>query len=161
MAKEAGGRKEVVDLLNEARTRELQAIMQYMAHHYELEDQDLGKLGKVMKKTAIEEMKHAETLAERILFLGGTPSSKIAGEIKRGQAIPEMLLTDKGLEQGAMDMYNHHAARCAELGDMVSKEIFEDLLGQEEVHWDAFDVIEDHVKTMGASYLATLTGEAE
>ena len=161
MAKEAAGRKDVVDLLNEARARELQAIMQYMAHHYELEDRDLGKLGKIMKQTGIEEMKHAEALADRILFLGGTPSSKVAGEIKRGQAIPEMLATDKGLEQGAIDMYNHHAARSAELGDMVSRELFEDLLAQEEGHWDTFDVIEDHVKTMGAAYLATLTGDAE
>jgi bacterioferritin len=161
MAKEATGKKEVVDLLNEARTRELQAIMQYMAHHYELEDRDLGKLGKVMKTTAIEEMKHAEALAERVLFLGGTPSSKVAGEIKRGQDLPDMLATDKALEQGAVDMYNHHARCCAELGDMVSKELFEELLGQEEAHWDAFDVIEDHLKTMGASYLATLTGNAD
>ncbi|MCK7485212.1 MAG: manganese catalase family protein [Bacillus subtilis] len=63
--------KKVIDLLNEARARELSAITQYMAQHYELEDQDYGKLAKVMKEIGIQEMKHAEALAERILFLKG------------------------------------------------------------------------------------------
>lgn len=65
----------VIELLNAARSSELTAIAQYMAQHYELEDQDFGKLASKFKEIAITEMKHAEKLAERILFLKGTPTS--------------------------------------------------------------------------------------
>ena len=152
------GSKKVIDLLNEGRARELTAVLTYMAQHYELANDDYGKLAKVLKDTGITEMKHAEALAERILFLGGVPTTKPAGDVKKGQAIPQMLATDKALEQGAVDMYNHHARACAELGDQVSKDIFEELLGQEEAHWDQFDTIADHIEKIGAPYMATLTG---
>ncbi len=162
MAADTLGKPEVIDLLNEARAAELAAILQYMGHHYELEDQDFGKLAKVMKTIAIEEMKHAEHLAERILFLGGTPTYKPDGEVMKGQSIADMLATDKALEKTAIDMYNHHATKCAELGDQISKDLFEDLLGEEEGHWDQFDNIAGHVEDLGAAYLATLAGgEAE
>ena len=68
--------KKVIDLLNAGRARELTAISQYLIQHYELEDKDFGKLGKKMKEIGIQEMKHAEALAERILFLKGTPTLK-------------------------------------------------------------------------------------
>ena len=68
--------QKVIDLLNAARARELTAITQYMAQHYELEDGDFGRLASRIKEIAIQEMKHAEDLAERILFLKGEPTSK-------------------------------------------------------------------------------------
>ena len=69
-------KEKVITLLNKARSAELGSIAQYMIHHYELEDQDFGKLAAGVKEVAIVEMKHAEKLAERILFLGGVPTSK-------------------------------------------------------------------------------------
>ena len=66
--------QKVIDLLNQARARELTAITQYMAQHYELEDSDFGKLAGKLKEIGIQEMKHAEQLAERILFLNGEPT---------------------------------------------------------------------------------------
>jgi len=150
--------EKVIDLLNKARAGELTAIMQYMAHHYELADADFGKLGAVLKKTAIEEMKHAEKLAERILFLKGTPTSKPDGEIKKGQEIAQMLATDVALEAGAITMYNESALACAADKDQISKELFEELLGEEEEHFDQFENIKDHIEKLGAAYLATLTG---
>jgi bacterioferritin len=152
--------KKVIDLLNEGRARELGAILQYMAQHYELEDADFGKLAKVLKDTAIVEMKHAEKLAERILFLGGTPTSDLEPKPKKGQTIPQMLATDEALEAGAVQLYNASAVRCAELGDQISKELFEELLADEEGHLDTFQNVAAHVKQMGESYLATLTGGA-
>jgi len=152
--------KKVIDLLNDARAQELEAILQYMAHHYELEDADFGKLAKVLKDTAIVEMKHAEKLAERILFLGGTPTSQLQPQPKKGQTIPQMLATDEALEAGAVQLYNASAVRCAELGDQISKELFEELLADEEGHLDTFQNIANHLKQMGESYLATLTGGA-
>jgi len=160
MAKAKANAEKVIDLLNEGRARELGAILQYMAHHYELEDSDFGKLAKVLKDTAIVEMKHAEALAERILFLGGTPTSELQPKPKKGQTIPQMLATDEALEAGAVQLYNASAVKCAELGDQISKELFEKLLADEEGHLDVFQNVAAHLKEMGEAYLATLTGGA-
>ncbi len=149
--------QKVIDLLNEARSRELTAISQYMAHHYELEDSDFGKLASKLKEIAIAEMKHAEKLAERILFLRGEPTSKPDGVAKKGQSIPDMLTTNIGLEAKAIMMYNEASVVCAAEKDQISKEIFEDLLKDEEGHFDYFENIKDHVDKLGAAYLATLT----
>lgn len=148
--------KTVIDLLNDGRQRELLAISQYMIQHYELEDTDYGKLAARVKEIAIVEMKHAEALAERILFLNGTPTTTPETEAKKGLSIPEMLKVDIGLEDEAIKMYNASANACAEAGDNVSKQLFESLLDAEENHLDEFQTTLDHVEKLGASYLATL-----
>ena len=155
----AADTKKVIVLLNAGRASELTAIMQYMAHHYELADQDYGQLAKVMKETAIEEMRHAEALAERILFLDGEPTTKPDGDVEKGQAIAAMLKTDIGLETGAVAMYNASANACAQAGDQISKQLFETLLADEEAHLGVFQNIQDHLDKLGDAYLATLTGE--
>ena len=150
--------QKVIDLLNQARSRELSAITQYMAQHYELEDRDFGKLAGKLKGIGIAEMKHAEKLAERILFLNGEPTSKPDGVAKKGQEIAEMLKTDIGLETEAIKMYNEAALTCAAEKDQISKGLFEEVLKEEEGHLDDFENIKDHVEKLGASYLVTLTG---
>lgn len=150
--------KKVIDLLNQARARELTAISQYMAQHYELEDQDFGKLATKLKETGIAEMKHAEKLAERILFLKGEPTTKPDSVAKKGQEISEMLKTDIELESVAIKMYNEASVICAAEKDQISKKIFEELLKEEEEHLDMFENIKDHVDKLGASYLSTLAG---
>ncbi len=150
--------KKVIDLLNAARSRELTAITQYMAQHYELEDQDYGKLAKKLKEIGIQEMKHAEALAERILFLNGEPTTKPDGVTKKGQSIAEMLKTDMALETTAIKMYNEAAVVCAAEKDQISKQLFEKLLGEEEGHFNDFENIKDHLEKMGDAYLATLAG---
>lgn len=150
--------KKVIDLLNEARSRELTAITQYMAQHYELEDQDYGKLAKVMKEIGIQEMKHAEALAERILFLKGTPTSKPDAVSKKGEEIAAMLATDIDLETQAIKMYNEAAGVCAQEKDQISKQLFEKLLGEEEDHLNQFENIKGHIEKLGAAYIATLAG---
>jgi bacterioferritin len=149
----------VIDLLNQARARELTAITQYLEQHYELEDQDFGKLATKLKETGIVEMKHAEKLAERILFLKGEPTSKPDATAKKGQEIVEMLKTDIALESEAIKMYNEAALTCAAEKDQISKQLFEELLKDEEDHLDMFENIKDHADKLGASYLATLTGK--
>ncbi len=148
--------KKVIDLLNAARSRELTAIQQYMNQHYELEDKDFGKLAKRMKEIAIQEMKHAEALAERILFLKGTPSYKPDAEIVKGQDIPAMLVTDTKLENYAIKMYNEASVICATENDQISKNLFEKLLGEEEDHLSFFENTGEHVEKLGAAYVATL-----
>ena len=148
----------VIDLLNQARARELTAIIQYMAQHYELEDQDFGKLAGKLKEIGIAEMKHADKLAQRILYLKGEPTSKPDALAKKGQEIAEMLKTDIGLESEALRMYNEASVTCAAEKDQISKQLFEELLKDEEGHLDMFENIKDHVDKLGASYLATLAG---
>jgi len=149
--------KKVIDLLNAARSRELTAITQYMAQHYELEDKDFGKLASKFKEIAIAEMKHAEKLAERILYLKGEPTSKPDAVAKKGQEIPEMLKTNIALESQAIKMYNDASVICAAEKDQKSKELFEELLGDEEGHLTYFENVMGHVDKLGAAYLATLT----
>jgi bacterioferritin len=151
--------QKVIDLLNQARSAELGAISQYMIHHYELEDQDFGKLASKIKEIAIVEMKHAEKLAERILFLTAEPTSKPDLTPKKGQDIAELLATDVALEAKAVKMYNEAAAVCAAEKDQKSKALFQELIADEEEHWNIFENIKDHVDKLGAAYLATLTGK--
>lgn len=151
--------QKVIDLLNAARARELTAITQYMAQHYELEDGDFGRLASRIKEIAIQEMKHAEDLAERILFLKGEPTSKPDAGAKKGQEISDMLATDVTLETQAIKMYNEAAVTCAEEKDQISKQLFEKLLGEEEEHLNIFENIKNHVDKLGGAYLATLTGD--
>ncbi|HMK53055.1 MAG TPA: bacterioferritin [Thermodesulfobacteriota bacterium] len=150
--------QKVIELLNKGRARELTAISQYMSQHYELEDTDFGKLASKFKEIAIAEMKHAEKLAERILFLHGEPTSKPDALAKKGQQIPQMLTTNMALEAAAMKMYNEAAMVCAAEKDQISKELFEDLLKDEEDHFNYFENTKDHIDKLGAAYLATLAG---
>jgi bacterioferritin len=150
--------QKVIDLLNKARARELTAISQYMSQHYELEDSDFGKLASKFKEVAITEMKHAEKLADRILFLKGEPTSKPDALAKKGEQIPQMLTTNMALEAGAMKMYNEAAMVCAAEKDQISKELLEELLKDEEGHFNYFENTKDHVDKLGAAYLATLAG---
>ncbi|HUH65403.1 MAG TPA: bacterioferritin [Syntrophales bacterium] len=149
--------KKVIDLLNAARSRELTAITQYMAQHYELEDKGFEKLAKKMKEIAIQEMKHAEALAERILFLKGVPTTKPDSDVQKGQDIDGMLATNIKLEAYAVKMYNEASVVCAAEKDQVSKLLFEKLLSQEEDHLNFFENTEEHVEKLGAPYIASLT----
>ena len=151
--------QKVIDLLNKARSAELGAINQYMIHHYELEDKDFGKLASKIKEIAIVEMKHAEKLAERILFFKGEPTSKPDATPKKGQEILEMLATDMALEAQAVKMYNEAAVICASERDQKSKDLFEELLSDEEKHLNFFKNIKNHVEKLGEAYIATLTGK--
>ena len=127
-----------------------------MVQHYELEDKDFGKLAKKMKEIAIQEMKHAEALAERILFLKGEPATKPDAGTLKGQDIPGMLTTNIGLENAAIKMYNEAAMACAAEKDQISKELFEKLLAEEEDHLNFFENTKEHIEKLGAAYIATL-----
>ncbi|MCX5909360.1 MAG: ferritin-like domain-containing protein, partial [Deltaproteobacteria bacterium] len=143
-------------LLNQARSAELGAISQYMIHHYELEDQDFGKLAAKIKEIAIVEMKHAEKLAERILFLHGEPTSNPDLSPKKGQEIPDILATNVALEAKAVKMYNEAVLVCAEERDQKSRQLFEELIADEEGHLNVFENFKGHVENLGQSYIATL-----
>jgi bacterioferritin len=123
-----------------------------------MEDQEFPKLAKIMKDTAIVEMKHAEALAERILFLKGTPISKPDAETQKGLGVEGILKVSAGLERQAIEMYNKSVQVCVAESDDGSKVVFEKLLADEEEHLNTFENMLDHVQKLGAAYIATLAG---
>jgi bacterioferritin len=143
-----------IELLNTAIADELAAIHQYMYFHFRLDDLGYGPLANLLKQTAIEEMLHAESIAERILFLGGEVEMVVGREVEKIHDARAMLEKAKSLEQESIAMYNTFAIECGANADSASKKLFEDLVTAEEGHWDQFDRQSDFVERFGESYLA-------
>jgi bacterioferritin len=143
-----------IELLNTAIADELAAIHQYMYFHFRLDDLGYAPLAVLLKQTAIEEMQHAEAIAERILFLGGEVEMVVGREVEKIHEAQDMLRTAQALEEASIKMYNRFAVECAANADSGTKKVFEDLVTAEEGHWDAFDRQSDNVKRFGESYLA-------
>lgn len=147
----------VIKVLNEARARELKAIIVYMGQHYELGNLGFEKLAELLKKSAIEEMKHAEKLAERIKYLGGIPTTKPQLQFNADQLIKELIKTDINIEEEAVDSYNKSAKICADEEDFISQNVFLSLLKDEQEHLENFQNIEQMLEKFGDTYLVTLT----
>ncbi|NMC79325.1 MAG: bacterioferritin [Chloroflexi bacterium] len=143
-----------IALLNQAVADELAAVHQYMYFHFHLDDQGYDLLSALFKRTAIQEMGHVEILAERILFLDGEVIMKTASDVNPAQAVNEMLEMARKMEEDSARSYNLWANECSANADSVSKKIFEQLVGEEETHFDQFDNELDKVKQFGERYLA-------
>jgi len=131
-------KKKIIEALNADRVAELTAIIQYMGHHYEGEGLESPAILELFKKTALDEMRHAEKLAERIVYLGGVPVYK-PGQAQRGGDLRTMIKNDLGLEDKAIEDYRGHVRLCAELGDSTTRLMLEQILTDEEGHADAFE----------------------
>jgi bacterioferritin len=143
-----------IQLLNKAISDELLAVHQYMYFHFHCDDQGYDLLAGLFKKTAVEEMMHVEVLSERILFLKGDVEMKIAGEVQKIQDPKEMVKCASGMEDESAKDYNEWANECAANADSASKKIFEDLVADEERHFDQFDTEMDNMEKFGEKYLA-------
>ena len=111
-------RKErVIEVLNKARSMELQAIHQYMNQHYNLDDMDYGEMAAKVKLIAIDEMRHAETFAERIKELVGEPTADPSAQIEKGQPVESIFPFDANLEDETIDVYNQFLLVCQENGE--------------------------------------------
>jgi bacterioferritin len=130
------GNPKVIALLNEALKEELTAINQYFLHAEMCENWHYSKLGDYIKKQSIDEMKHAETIIERILFLDGTPNLTETLTLSVGKNVREQLENDLKLELNAVGMYNRAVQVARDEGDNASRELFERLLKDEEQHVD-------------------------
>lgn len=137
MALTEDAKKKIVEALNIDRAHELAAILQYMGHHYEGEGMESPGILEVFKQTAMDEMRHAESLAERIVYLGGEPVQKPA-TVKRGGDLKSMLKDDLTIENDAIERYRGHVKLCADLGDSTTRLMLEQILSQEEGHADKF-----------------------
>lgn len=138
MAKNDESKKKIIDALNLDRAYELSAIIQYMGHHYEAEGIESPAVIDIFKATAMDEMKHAELLGERIVYLGGVPVQKPT-DIKRGGDLKSMIKDDLEGENGAIERYKNHIKLCAELGDSTTRLMLEGILSQEEGHADTWE----------------------
>jgi bacterioferritin len=130
------GNPKVIATLNEALKEELTAINQYFLHSEMCENWQYDKLGDYIKKQSIDEMKHAEALIERILFLDGTPNLTELMKLTVGQNVKDQIQSDLKLEIDAVALYNRAIGMAREEGDNASRELFERLLKDEESHVD-------------------------
>jgi bacterioferritin len=151
-------KEKVIEVLNKARSMELHAIHQYMNQHYNLDDMDYGEIAAKVKLIAIDEMRHAEMFAERIKELGGEPTTESAAKVKKGQKVEAMFPFDATLEDNTMDVYNKFLLTCRENGDSTSMKLFEEIIDEEQLHFNYFDNVSEHIKKLGPAYLAQKAG---
>ncbi len=155
------GNPKVLAELNKALREELTAINQYFLHAEMCENWGYHKLADFIKKQSIGEMKHAETLMERILFLDGTPSMQPL-DVKIGSTVKAMIENDLALEIGAVKMYNDAVATAVKEGDNGSRELLEKLVQDEEEHVDFLEAQLHQIKELGYErYLSQQIGEDE
>jgi len=143
-----------IELLNQAVGDELAAVHQYMYWHFHCDDQGFDLLAGLYRRTAIEEMIHIEKLAERILFLGGEVEMVAAEPVQKVTDVKKMLETAAQMEEQSAADYNRMANECAQNADSVSKKLFEELVADEERHFDQYDQELENLGRFGKDYLA-------
>jgi bacterioferritin len=149
------GEKKVIDALNGLLADELTAINQYMVHSEMCDNWEYERLHKMIEKRAIDEMKHAEKLIGRILFLEGQPIVSKLKAIHIGADVAKQLESDRSAEADAVKAYNAAIALCSEVGDNGTRELLEDILEDEEDHIDLIEGQQDQIGQMGIqNYLA-------
>ncbi len=143
------GDLKVIEYLNRALTNELTAINQYWLHYRVLHHWGVTRLAEYERHESIDEMKHADTLAERILFLDGLPNFQALHKLKVGETVEEILRADLALEMEALPLLKDAIAHAESVRDFVSREIFERILESEEEHVDFLETQFDMIERMG------------
>ncbi|NPB07156.1 MAG: bacterioferritin [Aquificae bacterium] len=144
-----------VELLNRAIAEEEQALHQYVYFHLLLHERGFELLSRLFKKVAVEEMRHVERFAERVLFLGGEPVlGKLAGPLERIKDPLEMLRWAVEAEREAVKLYAERALKAHREGDLGTHELFKAVLLEEERHLELFERELNNVKEFGPSYLS-------
>lgn len=143
-----------IDMLNSALQEENLASLQYMFFHFICEDKGYRPLAQYFKKTAIEEMKHAEAFAERILFLEGEVRMALSQGVKHVTDVKGMLEYSRELETTTILEYNKRSQAAAETGDVGTHKLFQDIVMVEETHMDDFRREMENSVEFGKEYLA-------
>jgi bacterioferritin len=143
------GDAKVIELLNEALRNELTAVNQYWLHYRLLDNWGVKRLADYERHESIDEMKHADSLAERILFLDGLPNFQLLGRLRIGESVEEVLRADLELEREAVAQLKGAVVHCEEVRDFVSRELFEAILASEEEHIDFLETQFEMIERMG------------
>src|SRR5713101_2410097 len=156
------GKPEVVAVLGEMLKEELGAINQYILHTEMCENWGYKRLSGLVKKQSIGEMKHAEQLIERILFLEGMPRLDEMAKLNIGKDVPQQLKNDLALERGAVTDYNRAIEICRKAGDNATAEFLRVILDDEEEHVDFLETQLGLIEQLGLeNYLAQQLGDSE
>jgi bacterioferritin len=156
------GDPKIIDILNDVLTAELTAINQYFVHAEMCENWGYERLMKVIRKQSIGEMKHAEELIERVLFLEGIPNVQKLDKISIGENVPEILKADLALEIHALPRLNKGIEACRLAGDNNSRHLLEEILEDEEEHVDWLEAQLALIEQVGVqNYLAAQIREEE
>jgi len=153
------GDKKVIEFLNEALKNELTAINQYFLHYRMLDNWGLKKLAKFEYGESIDEMKHADKLAERILFLDGLPNFQSLGRLRIGESVEEVLKADLALEEEAIPLLRDAIQHCESVRDYVSRDLFAHILENEEHHVDVLETQFEMIRQMGLQNYVQLQSE--
>ncbi|MHB8653148.1 MAG: bacterioferritin [Terriglobia bacterium] len=156
------GKPEAIAMLSKMLREELGAISQYFLHAEMCENWGYSRLSELIKKQSIGEMKHAEILIERILFLEGVPNMADLPKLNIGKDVREQLQNDLDLEKSAVAEYNQAVAACIKAGDNSSADLMKELLKDEEEHVDFLETQLSLIKDLGLeNYLVEQMGEEE
>ena len=153
------GDVKVIEYLNKALTNELTAINQYWLHYRVLKNWGLDKLAEYERHESIDEMKHADTLADRILFLEGLPNFQALHKLKVGENVEEILKADLAMEQDAIPLLREAIKHCESVADYVSREVLERILESEEEHVDFLETQFEMIARMGLQNYVQLQSE--
>ena len=143
------GDEKVIEFLNEALKNELTAVNQYWLHYRLLDNWGIDRLAEFERHESIDEMKHADRLSERILFLEGLPNFQMLGRLRIGENVEEILRADLELEREALDQLKGAIAHCEAVRDYVSRDLFAEILENEEEHVDMLEKQFDMIEQMG------------
>ena len=154
------GDEKVIEFLNKALTNELTAINQYWLHYRVLKDWGVHKLAEYERHESIDEMKHADVLAERVLFLGGLPNFQAIHRLKVGETVDEILKADLAMENEAIPLLRDAIAHSEIVRDYVSRDLFASILESEEEHVDFLETQFDMIERMGLQNYVQLNSSA-
>lgn len=154
------GDEKVIEYLNKSLRHELTAVNQYWLHYRLLEDWGFRKLAKKEREESIEEMQHADSLVERIIFLEGHPNLQTLDPLKIGENIEEVLKCDLEAEYSARALYKEARDVCRDAGDYVTMELFEGLLKDEEGHIDFIETELELLQNIGIQNYGQLNATA-
>ena len=150
----------VIEYLNTVLKNELTAINQYFLHYRMLDNWGLKKLAKFEYGESIDEMKHADQLAERIFFLEGLPNFQLLGRLRIGENVEEVLKADLELELEALPDLKDAIEHCEKVRDFVSRDLFQHILESEEGHVDELETQLDLIRQMGIQNYSQLQSES-